>query len=146
MQHKVKHVTKDLLATLAAPAGTREPLAAGAWLLRGFVRDAAAQLIKAVHHVAGRAPFRHFITPGGHRMSVAMTNCGAAGWISERSGYAYAACDPLGGAPWPEMPDCFADLAVAAAAEAGYESFRPDACLINCYLPGSRLSLHQDRN
>jgi alkylated DNA repair protein (DNA oxidative demethylase) len=86
------------------------------------------------------------VTPGGFVMSVAMTNCGAAGWVTDRSGYRYDALDPESGKPWPSMPASFLDLAVAAAKEAGYPDFVPDACLINRYEPGARLSLHQDKN
>lgn len=79
-------------------------------------------------------------------MSVAMTNCGAAGWVTDRAGYRYARTDPVTGKPWPDIPDSFRDLAMAAAIRAGYPAFAPDSCLINRYEPGSRLSLHQDRN
>jgi alkylated DNA repair protein (DNA oxidative demethylase) len=86
------------------------------------------------------------VTPGGFRMSVAMTNCGDAGWVSDRSGYRYDAIDPDSGKRWPAMPPVFADLAARAAGRAGFDGFATDACLINCYEPGARLSLHQDRN
>jgi len=79
-------------------------------------------------------------------MSVAMTNCGALGWVTDRTGYRYDAIDPESGKPWPRIPDSFVRLAAGAAAQAGFERFVPDACLINRYQPGSRLSLHQDRN
>lgn len=92
------------------------------------------------------APFRHLVTPGGQRMSVAMTNCGPYGWISDRRGYRYEPIDPDSGKPWPALPDPFLDLARRAAADAGYPNFTPDACLINRYEPGSRLTLHQDKN
>jgi DNA oxidative demethylase len=93
-----------------------------------------------------QAPFRHMVTPGGHVMSVAMTNCGSAGWVTDRSGYRYDAADPEAGKPWPAMPASFRSLAGAAAAEAGFSGFAPDACLINRYAPGARMSLHQDRD
>ena len=86
------------------------------------------------------------VTPGGFEMSVAMTNCGAAGWVTDRSGYRYQAHDPQGGAPWPAMPAGFLALAHEAASEAGFVTFVPDACLINRYEPGTKLSLHQDRD
>ena len=121
-------------------------LAEGAMLLRGFARPDEAALLAAIEGVAAAAPFRHMVTPGGYRMSVAMTNCGAAGWLTERSGYRYDAIDPDSGRPWPAMPPAFADLATRAAAAAGFPGFVPDACLINRYQPGARLSLHQDRN
>jgi alkylated DNA repair protein (DNA oxidative demethylase) len=85
-------------------------------------------------------------TPGGFRMSVAMTNCGSAGWITDRKGYRYDALDPDSGLPWPALPTAFADLAVRAASAAGFDNFAPDACLLNRYAPGARMSLHQDRN
>ncbi len=115
-------------------------------VLKGLARDRAPALIAAIDAIAARAPFRHMITPGGWEMSVAMTNCGAAGWVTDRRGYRYDPNDPQVGAPWPAMPALFADLAAEAARRAGYANFRPDACLINRYSPGSRLSLHQDRN
>jgi alkylated DNA repair protein (DNA oxidative demethylase) len=79
-------------------------------------------------------------------MSVAMTNCGQFGWVTDRRGYRYTENDPDGGAPWPPMPSAFAQLARAAAATARFAAFAPDACLVNRYLPGNRLSLHQDKN
>jgi alkylated DNA repair protein (DNA oxidative demethylase) len=96
--------------------------------------------------ITAQSPFRHMTTPGGFVMSVAMTNCGAAGWVTDRSGYRYDAIDPQTGQPWPPLPDCFRALAVSAATAAGYPRFVPDACLINRYEPGARLSLHQDKN
>lgn len=122
------------------------PLGDGAVLLAGFALPVEAPLLQAIARVAARAPFRQMITPGGWRMSVAMTNCGVAGWITDRSGYRYGPTDPESGAPWPPMPGAFADLAARAAAAAGFDGFVPDACLINRYEPGARLSLHQDRN
>jgi alkylated DNA repair protein (DNA oxidative demethylase) len=121
-------------------------LAPGAMLLGGFARDVAARLHADVEAVAARAPFRHLLTPGGRRMSVAMTNCGALGWVSDLSGYRYVPCDPLSGEPWPPMPESFRSLARDAAARAGFPGYEPDACLINRYEPGARLSLHQDRD
>lgn len=123
-----------------------EPLAEGAVLLRGFATGVEAALLAALDQVAAAAPFRHMITPGGHTMSVAMTNCGTVGWVAAPSGYRYDAVDPVSGLRWPPMPDVFADLAARAAARAGFGGFAPDACLINRYVPGARLSLHQDRN
>jgi DNA oxidative demethylase len=120
-------------------------LAPGAVLLKGFVAS-APQLLEDVEQVAARAPFRRMITPGGHRMSVAMTNCGALGWVTDASGYRYDALDPQSGEPWPAMPASFRRLAQDAAAAAGFEEFAPDACLINRYEARARLTLHQDRN
>ncbi|MEN3975069.1 DNA oxidative demethylase AlkB [Emcibacter sp. SYSU 3D8] len=134
----------DLLAGLAGPS--TEPLASGAVLLRGFAADEAAALLEAIGRIAAQAPFRHLVTPGGFRMSVAMTNCGAVGWISDRRGYRYGADDPETGKPWPAMPPLFRGLAGRAAREAGFPGFEPEACLINRYEPGARLTLHQDRD
>jgi len=121
-------------------------LGAGAVLLSGFALPGAAALLAEVRRVAAMAPFRHMATPGGFRMSVAMTNCGSAGWITDRKGYRYDALDPDSGLPWPALPTAFADLAVRAASAAGFDNFAPDACLLNRYAPGARMSLHQDRN
>lgn len=121
-------------------------LAQGAVLLRGFAQPQEAALVAALRRVARRAPFRHMVTPGGHRMSVAMTSCGATGWITDRAGYRYDSRDTATGRRWPPMPEVFADLAARAAARAGFAGFAPDSCLVNRYEPGSRLTLHQDRN
>ena len=121
-------------------------IAEGATLLHGFAVGAAPPLLQAIEDVVAAAPLRHMITPGGYRMSVAMTNCGAAGWVTDRSGYRYDARDPLTGKPWPAMPGIFSDLARRAASAGGFGNFEPDACLINRYDPGARLTLHQDKN
>ncbi|ANN78200.1 DNA oxidative demethylase AlkB [Bordetella flabilis] len=123
-----------------------ETIAPGAVLLRRFACARAGELLAEVRSIAAAAPFRHLETPGGKRMSVAMTNCGAQGWISDRRGYRYGAEDPISGKPWPAMPACFATLAREAAAGAGYPDFAPQACLINLYRPGARLTLHQDKD
>jgi DNA oxidative demethylase len=123
-----------------------EELAEGAVLLRGFARFVAEALVRAVDEIAAAAPFRHMVTPGGSRMSVAMTNCGRVGWVTEPTGYRYDPLDPTTGGPWPAMPALFRCLAARAAAAAGYSSFEPDACLINRYEPGARLSLHRDED
>ncbi|NIJ64241.1 alkylated DNA repair protein (DNA oxidative demethylase) [Sphingomonas leidyi] len=135
----------DLFDKLAT-SEPREALGEGAVLLRGYALSEAPALLSALDQLVSQAPFRHMVTPGGYAMSVAMTNCGAAGWVTDRSGYRYDAIDPHTGRPWPVMPACFAGLATAAAETAGYPGFDPDACLINRYAPGARLSLHQDRN
>lgn len=127
-------------------APSLEPLEPGAVVLRRFACRHDAALIAAVGAVVAQAPFRHLVTPGGFTMSVAMSNCGALGWVSDRTGYRYDRIDPDSGRPWPSMPDAFSALASRAASEAGFKEFAPDACLINRYLPGTRLSLHQDRN
>jgi alkylated DNA repair protein (DNA oxidative demethylase) len=121
-------------------------LSEGAMLLPGFCAADAPSLLRDLDGVAAMAPFRHMITPGGYRMSVAMTNCGLLGWVSDASGYRYTGADPLTGAPWPAMPAAFARLAEAAAAAAGFPAFAPDACLVNRYQPGAKLSLHQDKD
>ena len=136
----------DLFGGEEPRQSARETLARGAVLLRGFALDGDDALLAAIHAIAATSPFRNMVTPGGFVMSVAMTNCGAVGWVTDRSGYRYDAIDPGTGRPWPAMPESFLALAVAAATEAGYPAFRPDACLINRYTPGARLSLHQDKN
>jgi DNA oxidative demethylase len=137
-------VSGELFAELAEPR--RETLGAGAVVLRGFARADGAALLEALAGIFAQAPLRHMVTPGGFRMSVSMTNCGALGWVSDRRGYRYAPTDPESGRPWPAMPAAFDSLAKRAAQAAGYRQFAADACLINRYEPGSRLTLHQDRN
>jgi DNA oxidative demethylase len=140
---------KPRLPDLFAPVPEPEPrigLASGAVLLRGFALDYAPDLLAAHESVITEAPFRHMMTPGGQSMSVAMTNCGAAGWITDRRGYRYERVDPLTGKEWPDMPLPFLNLARRAALEGGYQGFQPDPCLINRYEPGSRLTLHHDKN
>ena len=124
----------------------REELSSGAVILRGFALADDAAIFAALQEIAGRAPFRHMVTPGGFRMSVALTNCGSCGWVTDRNGYRYDPIDPESGKPWPRMPDIFLRLAKNAAEAAGFEDFHPDACLINRYAPGARVSLHQDKN
>ena len=138
-------MTPDLFAA-DAPALDDEPLAPGAVVLRGFADSRAAMLKDDLAVVTAAAPFRHLVTPGGFRMSVVMTNCGELGWVSDRRGYRYDPLDPESGARWPAMPDSLRALARDAAARAGYDGFVPDACLINRYAPGARLSMHQDRD
>jgi alkylated DNA repair protein (DNA oxidative demethylase) len=123
-----------------------EPLGPGAVVLRGFALAQEASLLADLSEVVSRAPFRHMITPGGFRMSVGMSNCGSLGWVSDRSGYRYDAVDPLSGLAWPPLPKSFLTLASSAAEAAGFENFHPDACLINRYEPGAKLSLHQDKD
>ena len=139
-------MTPSLFDDPPQPAQPPEVLEPGATVLCGFALEKAADLLQAVQRGGAQAPFRHLITPGGLRMSVAMTNCGKLGWVSDRSGYRYAPLDPDGGKPWPAMPPLFRQLALEAAATAGFSGFAPDACLINRYAPGTRLSLHQDRD
>jgi alkylated DNA repair protein (DNA oxidative demethylase) len=125
---------------------SREAMAEGAVLLRGFARPFEAELLPALRAIVKQSPFRHPITPGGHRMSVAMTNCGNAGWVSDRTGYRYDAIDPESKQPWPAMPPVLRRLAADAADDAGFNGFAPEACLINRYVPGAKLSLHQDKD
>lgn len=123
-----------------------QALAPGAVLLRGFATREESALLEGVRSVAAQAPMRHMVTPGGYRMSVAMTNCGALGWVTDRTGYRYDPVDPESGKPWPRMPGVFTKLAHDAAADAGFKGFAPDACLVNRYVPGARVTLHQDKN
>jgi alkylated DNA repair protein (DNA oxidative demethylase) len=139
-------MTRDLFGALDGTQPERLELCEGAVVLREFARADEAALAAGVRAVAAAAPFRHMVTPGGFRMSVAMTNCGALGWVSSAAGYRYAAQDPDSGAPWPEMPHAFTALEARAAAAAGYTGFTPDACLVNRYEPGARLTTHQDRD
>jgi len=135
----------DLLSCLE-PAESIESLGERALVLRGFARHQAAALVAEVPEITASAPFRNMITPGGFRMSVAMTNCGRAGWVTDRKGYRYELVDPITGCLWPPMPPSFRRLAAAAAEAASFAGFEPDACLINRYKPGTRLSLHRDEN
>lgn len=137
------HSTPDLFDS--APA-THEAIADGAWLLRGFALDRADQLLGAIEQVAAQATFRHQVTPGGHTMSAAMSSCGQLGWVTDRFGYRYSEQDPLTHQPWPAMPPILRQIAVEAAAAAGYEGFEPDACLINRYETGAKMGLHQDKD
>ena len=121
-------------------------MAEGAVLLRGFARPLESEVIAALREIIAQAPFRRMFTSGGHQMSVAMTNCGNAGWVTDHSGYRYDGIDPDSGQPWPAMPAVFRQVAEQAAAAGGFEGFAPDACLINRYAPGARMSLHQDRD
>jgi len=135
-----------LFEDLPEPRLLREALGPGTAILNGFASGTEAELVSALRAVVERAPFRHMVTPGGFRMSVAMTNCGRLGWVTDRTGYRYDEIDPETGLQWPAVPPVFARLAAEAAREAGFPSFLSDACLINRYEPGARLSLHQDKN
>lgn len=139
-------MSRDLFAAADASGIASYDLAPGARLLRGFACDAADELKGEVAAVVAAAPFRRMETPGGFRMSVAMTNCGSYGWVSSASGYRYAEQDPEAGASWPRIPPVMLDLARSAANAAGFAGFEPDACLVNRYEPGARLTLHQDKN
>jgi alkylated DNA repair protein (DNA oxidative demethylase) len=139
-------MTQPELFSLGLDEPKRVALSDRAVLLRGFARERGLELIAAIAAIADVSPFRHMVTPGGWEMSVALTNCGQVGWVTDRGGYRYDPIDPATGRPWPAMPEVFADIAAGAAAEAGFPGFCPDACLVNRYVPGARLSLHQDRN
>lgn len=128
------------------PTPRRVALGPQACVLGGFALPYLAEVMPALRAVLDAAPLRHLVTPGGFTMSVAMSNCGTLGWTSDRRGYRYTRDDPDSGRPWPAMPAAFGELATAAAAEAGFDGFMPDACLVNRYVPGARLSLHQDRD
>jgi alkylated DNA repair protein (DNA oxidative demethylase) len=136
----------DLFDAFQADHASGDTMAEGAVILRGKALALEAEILAALQAITAVSPFRHMTTPGGFVMSVAMTNCGVAGWVTARSGYRYDRIDPQTGRPWPALPECFRELAVTAATDAGYPGFLPDACLINRYEPGARLSLHQDKN
>jgi alkylated DNA repair protein (DNA oxidative demethylase) len=139
-------LTADLFDTVADACPSREAMADGAVLLRGFAARFESELIPALRAIVAQAPFRHMSTPGGHQMSVAMTNCGDAGWVTDHTGYRYDGTDPKSGEKWPAMPPVLRELAAEAAMEGGFAGFSPDACLINRYVPGARMSLHQDKD
>jgi alkylated DNA repair protein (DNA oxidative demethylase) len=136
----------DLFESVPDVRPSQEAMAERAVLLRGFAKPFEGDLIAGLRDIVAQAPFRHMVTPGGHQMSVAMTNCGSVGWVTDRTGYRYHGIDPESGKPWPEMPPSFRRLAGQAAAEAGFDGFCPEACLINRYQPGARMSLHQDKD
>ncbi|HEX2634766.1 MAG TPA: DNA oxidative demethylase AlkB [Bradyrhizobium sp.] len=139
-------MTADLLESVPDVRPAEEVIAEGAVLLPGFARTIEVELLEALRAIIEQSPFRHMTTPGGHQMSVAMTNCGGFGWVTDRSGYRYDPNDPQSGKPWPPMPGAFRELARAAADRGGFGGFAPDACLVNRYQPGARMSLHQDRD
>lgn len=139
-------MTADLFGNVSDARPSREAMAEGAVLLRGFEAPFEAELIPALREIVAQAPFRRMFTPGGHQMSVAMTNCGSAGWVTDQRGYRYDGTDPGSGQPWPAMPPVLRQLAEQAATAGGFGGFAPDACLINRYVPGARMSLHQDKD
>jgi len=141
-RHGHEAINGDLFGSPAPPAV--EALAAGAMILRSFASDAEESLLATVAQLAVISPLRQMTTPGGYRMSVAMMNTGAVGWVTDERGYRYDPVDPLTQAPWPAMPESFHALAQLAALRAGFAGFEPDACLVNRYEPGARLSLHRD--
>ncbi|BDH45134.1 alpha-ketoglutarate-dependent dioxygenase AlkB [Salmonella enterica subsp. enterica serovar Choleraesuis] len=135
-----------MLDLFAGESPWQEPLADGAVILRRQARELAPQMLHIIDEVSAQAPFRHLITPGGHTMSVAMTNCGQLGWVSDRRGYRYESRDPLTGKPWPALPKWLTSFAHDAAGKAGYPNYIPDACLINRYQESARMTLHQDKD
>jgi alkylated DNA repair protein (DNA oxidative demethylase) len=135
-----------LFDSIREPGLPRDLLGPGTAILNGFALGRETELAFVMQAISKLAPFRHMITPGGFRMSVALTNCGTYGWVTDRTGYRYDRIDPETGQHWPGMPGNFLELARDAASAAGFPSFNPDACLINRYEPGSRLTLHQDKN
>jgi alkylated DNA repair protein (DNA oxidative demethylase) len=135
-----------LFDDITEPGLSKESLGAGAAILHGFALAHEAALLEALNGVVEKSPFRHMFTPGGYRMSVAMTNCGALGWLTDRTGYRYDAIDPEMQRHWPQIPKPFLELATTAAEDAGFPAFTPDACLVNRYEPGAKLSLHQDKD
>src|SRR5579871_459361 len=142
---KVSRPMRDLFDRYARET-EKVVLGADAVVLSGFAYDVVVELLTDLRAVTALAPFRNMVTPGGYTMSVAMTNCGIAGWVTDLRGYRYTRDDPVSGLPWPPMPATFLSLATRAAQAAGFEDFVPDACLINRYAPGAKLSLHQDKN
>ncbi|WP_454669663.1 DNA oxidative demethylase AlkB [Achromobacter kerstersii] len=138
--------TLDLFGDDDTAQHGREAIGPQSFVLRSFALPYADALMQGVDDVTAQSPFRHMDTPGGYTMSVALTNCGQLGWTTDARGYRYSRIDPMTGRPWPDLPDAFLRLAQAAAAEAGFPGFAPDACLVNRYEPRSRLSLHQDKN
>ena len=127
-------------------AGVEKRLGEQVTVLHGFALPYAQALHCALQDIIDQAPFRTMITPGGRSMSVQLTNCGSLGWTSDVHGYRYSTLDPESGLPWPPLPAVFQQLAQAAAAHASFGGFEPDACLINRYRPGARMSLHQDKD
>src|SRR5262245_16047652 len=144
----IPRYSKPMIDLFGDPTEQEEPAAVGLApiLLRGLALKRENQIFAEIERVAQAAPFRRMVTPGGYTMSAAMTNCGAVGWVTDRNGYRYDRTDPVSGEPWPPMPGVFGDLATAAATVAGFAGFVADACLINCYEPGAKLSLHQDKD
>ncbi len=138
--------TLDLFADDAPPLSSTEQIGPCSFILHGFALLLIDRLLPALESILQRAPFRHMVTPGGYTMSVGLSSCGQFGWTTDRSGYQYTPTDPQTGQPWPEMPLAMRELAQAAADAAGFADFNPDACLINRYIPGAKMSLHQDKD
>ena len=102
--------------------------------------DAQRALAHEVLALARAAPFYRPVTPGGKPMSVAMTNFGPLGWVTDAKGYRYQTRHPETNAPWPAIPSMlirlWTDLCDASVA--------PDCCLVNRYDAGARMGLHRD--
>ena len=139
-------MTNDLFDDAPQSEAAHEAIAPGAALLHGFASGRSSSLLTAFNEITRFAPLRQMVTPGGHTLSVTMSNCGSLGWVSDVHGYRYLPRDPTTGKPWASMPDGWRSLAAQAAAEAGYADFRPDTCLINTYAPNAKMGLHQDRD
>ena len=139
-------ITLDLFADALPPAASVEQIGPCSSVLRGFATPYLERLLPALESVLDQAPFRHMVTPGGFTMSAALSSCGSFGWMTDQRGYRYTATDPQTGNPWPAIPDVFMELAQAAALKGGFPGFHPDACLINRYVPGAKMSLHQDKD
>ncbi len=139
-------IMPDLFADADAQPARTQQIGEQAFVLRGFALPWVTRLLPALAEVLAAAPFRNMFTPGGFTMSVGLSSCGSLGWTTDRSGYRYTPLDPASGQPWPAMPAAFRELARLAASEGGFPGFEPDACLINRYLPGAKMSLHQDKN
>lgn len=139
-------VTLDLFADAPTPPASTEQIGQHAFVLRGFALPRIEDLLSALESVLQQAPFRHMVTPGGFTMSAALSSCGNYGWMTDRKGYRYTPTDPQTGLPWPAIPEVFMKLARTAALTCGFPGFMPDACLINRYVPGAKMSMHQDKD
>lgn len=141
------HSTGDLFSdeALQQPA-RREQIGEQSYVLRGYALPWLERVLPELRAVLVQSPFRHMVTPGGFTMSAALSSCGALGWTTSPQGYRYSPLDPERQQPWPSMPAVLRELAINAASAAGFDGFAPDACLINRYVPGARMSLHQDKN
>jgi alkylated DNA repair protein (DNA oxidative demethylase) len=139
-------ITLDLFAQEPPQSASMEQIGPGSWVLHSFAIPLIDALLPALEDILAKAPFRHMMTPGGFTMSAALSSCGSFGWMTDPNGYRYAATDPQTGLPWPQIPPVFMELAQSAALACGYSGFTPDACLINRYIPGAKMSLHQDKN
>ena len=123
-----------------------ETITDDAVVLRQYLVNRSDELAEAIKTIEAKAPFRHMKTAGGFTMSAAITGCGDYGWISDRQGYRYSKVDPVTAQPWPEMPEVLKTIGKECARKAGYSDYNPDACLINRYSPGAKMSLHQDKD